>query len=116
VCLHTDCFARAASERQLDTRAKNMPTTPQRYGLTERGEIQTWNQEVQVFLSMAGSTKFEMRYLGEDRWYAAPTDDVALTLAGYHVDLQGCLHRLLNGEELASRLALFRVARRSTET
>ena len=92
-----------------------MPTTLHAYCATQRESIQSWNHKVQVFLSMAGSTKFEMRYLGEDRWYAAPTDDVALTLAGYHIDLERCLDRMLNGEELASRLALFRVARRSTE-
>lgn len=90
-----------------------MPTTFQSYCPTERSDAPAWNHEVQVFLSLAGSTKFEMRYLGEDRWYAAPADDVALTLAGYHGDLQRCLDQMLNGEELASRLALFRVARRS---
>jgi hypothetical protein len=65
---------------------------------------------VQTFLNLAAQTRFEMRYLGEDRWHPAPIEDVAQTLLAYHADLEDCLERLLEGEELASRLALFRVA------
>jgi hypothetical protein len=71
-----------------------------------------WNHEVSVFLSTAAEARFEMRYVGEDRWYPVPADDVALTLAGYHPDLGDCLDRLLDGEEVASRLARFRVSLR----
>jgi hypothetical protein len=37
---------------------------------------------------------------------------VALTLAGYHPDLRRCLDQLLEGEEVASRLARFRLSQR----
>ena len=71
-----------------------------------------WNREVQDFLSTAVEARFEMRYVGEDRWYPVPADDVALTLAGYHPDLGRCLDLLLDGEEVASRLARFRLSQR----
>jgi len=72
----------------------------------------TWNREVRVFLDTAVEVRFEMRYVGEDRWYPIAADDVALTLAGYHPDLRRCLDRLLSGEEVASRLARFRLSQR----
>jgi hypothetical protein len=72
-----------------------------------------WNREVEAFLATAVEGRFEMRYFGEDRWYPVPADDVALTLAGYHPDLGRCLDRLLNGEEVASRLARFRLSPRT---
>ena len=72
-----------------------------------------WNHEVSVFLSTAAEARFEMQYVGEDRWYPIPADDVALTLAGYHPDLRRCLDRLLDGEEVASRLARFRLSPRA---
>lgn len=72
-----------------------------------------WNRQVRVFLATAAEVRFEMRYVGEDRWYPVRADDVALTLAGYHPDLTRCLDRLLNGEEVASRLARFRVSERT---
>jgi hypothetical protein len=75
----------------------------------------TWNREVQVFLDTAVEVRFEMRYVGEDRWYPIAADDVALTLAGYHPDLRRCLDRLLSGEEVASRLARFRLSHRALE-
>jgi hypothetical protein len=71
------------------------------------------DREIQEFLSVAAAARFEMRYLGEDRWYPVPADDVALTLAGYHPDLGRCLDLLLNGEEVASRLARFRLLERT---
>lgn len=77
------------------------------------GGDRAWNREVQIFLSSAAEARFEMRYAGEDRWYPVPADDVALTLAGYHPDLRICLDRLLNGEEVASRLARFRISERT---
>jgi hypothetical protein len=67
---------------------------------------------MQLFLTLAAHTPFEMRYQGEERWYPAPAEDVARTLSAYHTDLRGCLDRLLDGEEIASRLAWFRVAQR----
>jgi hypothetical protein len=73
----------------------------------------TWNRAVQVFLDTAVEARFEMRYVGEDRWYPIAADDVALTLAGYHPDLRRCLDRLLSGEEVASRLARFRLSHRA---
>jgi hypothetical protein len=75
-----------------------------------RGSDRAWNHEVQLFLSTAAQARFEMRYVGEDRWYPVPADDVALTLAGYHPDLRRCLDRMLRGEEVASRLARFRLS------
>jgi hypothetical protein len=75
----------------------------------------TWNRDVQVFLDTAFEARFEMRYVGEDRWYPIAADDVALTLAGYHPDLRRCLDRLLSGEEVASRLARFRLSHRAVE-
>jgi hypothetical protein len=74
------------------------------------GILPTQNRAISAFLKEAGQTRFEMRYLWEGNWYPAPADDVARTLAGYHSDLHRCLARMLNGEEVASRLALFRVA------
>lgn len=68
------------------------------------------NEKIVEFLKEAGQARFEMRYLGEENWYPAPADDVARTLAGYHRDLHRCLVRMLDGEEVASRLALFRIA------
>jgi hypothetical protein len=76
------------------------------------GGDRAWNREVQAFLSTAVEARFEMRYVGEDRWYPVPADDVALTLAGYHPDLRRCLDLLLDGEEVASRLARFRLSAR----
>jgi hypothetical protein len=67
---------------------------------------------MQLFVYAAAPTRFEMRYIGEDQWYPVPIDDVALTLGAYYPDLQKCLNRMLDGEEVASRLALFRVSRR----
>jgi hypothetical protein len=72
-----------------------------------------WHREVQEFLSTAMQVRFEMRYVGEDRWYPVAADDVALTLAGYHPDLGHCLDQLLDGEEVASRLARFRLSQRT---
>lgn len=83
------------------------------YGAAATGD-RAWNHDIQLFLSSAALTRFEMRYIGEDRWHPAPTDDVALTLAAYHPNLQRCLDRMLTGEEVASRLALFRVAQRTS--
>ncbi|HLB17143.1 MAG TPA: hypothetical protein VJM14_19640 [Burkholderiales bacterium] len=77
------------------------------------GGDRAWNREVQDFLSTAVEARFEMRYVGEDRWYPVPADDVALTLAGYHPDLGRCLDLLLDGEEVASRLARFRLSQRA---
>jgi len=82
--------------------------------LAADGDDRAWNRDIQLFLSTAALTRFEMRYIGEDRWHPAPTDDVALTLAAYHSNLKGCLDRMLTGEEVASRLALFRIAQRSS--
>lgn len=79
------------------------------YGADRRG-TSGWNRDIQTFVTLAAQTRFEMRYLGEDRWHPAPTEDVAQTLIAYHPDLEQCMQRLLDGEELASRLALFRVA------
>ncbi|HKC43265.1 MAG TPA: hypothetical protein VKC64_05520 [Burkholderiales bacterium] len=79
-----------------------------------RGTDHAFDSVVQEFLTVAAQTRFEMRYIGEDRWYPAPTDDVAVTLASYHPDLQQCLDRMLTGEVVASRLAHFRVAFRQT--
>ncbi|MGH8697385.1 MAG: hypothetical protein ACREVS_12970 [Burkholderiales bacterium] len=76
------------------------------------GGDRAWNREVEDFLSTAVAARFEMRYVGEDRWYPVPADDVALTLAGYHPDLGRCLDLLLDGEEVASRLARFRLSQR----
>jgi hypothetical protein len=75
----------------------------------------TWNREVRVFLDTAVEARFEMRYVGEDRWYPIAADDVALTLSGYHPDLRRCLDQLLSGEEVASRLARFRLSHRAVE-
>jgi hypothetical protein len=72
-----------------------------------------WSREVQMFLTHAANTRFEMRYDGEDRWYPAPSEEVAQTLHAYYPDLGDCLGRMLEGEEVASRLARFRVATRS---
>jgi hypothetical protein len=79
-----------------------------------RGTDHAFDSVVQEFLTVAAQTRFEMRYIGEDRWYPAPTDDVAVTLASYHPDLQQCLDRMLTGEVVASRLAHFRVSFRQT--
>jgi len=81
---------------------------------TAGGSDLAWSRDVQLFLSIAGWTRFEMRFIGEDRWYPAPADDVASTLAPYYPDLEHCLDQMLTGEEVASRLALFRVARRGS--
>jgi hypothetical protein len=82
---------------------------------TPRGTDYTFDSAVQEFLTVAAQTRFEMRYIGEDRWHPAPADDVALTLASYHPDLQHCLDRMLTGDEVASRLAHFRVALRQPQ-
>jgi len=70
------------------------------------------NGAVQMFLMGLAQSRFEMRYLGEERWHPAPTEDVAQTLVAHHPDPRECLDRLLEGEEVASRLARFRVAAR----
>jgi len=90
---------------KLDDLCVREPTAP--------GGDRAWNREVQDFLSTAMEARFEMRYVGEDRGYPVPADDVALTLAGYHPDLGRCLDLLLDGEEVASRLARFRLSQRA---
>jgi hypothetical protein len=82
---------------------------------TPPGGDRAWNHDIQAFLSTAVEARFEMRYVGEDRWYPVAADDVALTLAGYHPDLRRCLDQLLDGEEVASRLARFRLSARATQ-
>jgi hypothetical protein len=83
------------------------------YYRAERMAAGVWNREIQMFLTLAMEVRFEMRYMGEDRWYPVPTIDVAETLGAYHPDLHECFERLLEGEEVPSRLALFRVSPRS---
>ncbi len=90
---------------KLDDLCTLEPTAP--------GGDRACDREVQDFLSTAVEARFEMRYVGEDRWYPVPADDVALTLAGYHPDLGRCLDLLLDGEEVASRLARFRLSQRA---
>lgn len=83
---------------------------------TEHVRAGGWSREIQMFVTVAAQTRFEMRYVGEERWYPAPTDEVARTLVAYHPNLRQCLDCLLDGGEVASRLARFRVAARSTHT
>jgi hypothetical protein len=82
---------------------------------TAPGGDRACSHDIQAFLSTAAEARFEMRYVGEDRWYPVAADDVALTLAGYHPDLRRCLDQLLDGEEVASRLARFRLSARATQ-
>ncbi len=81
----------------------------QAYPWADHGGAGGWSREVQMFVTVAAQTRFEMRYMGEDRWYPAPTDEVARTLVAYHPNLKQCLDCLLDGGEVASRLARFRV-------
>ena len=62
-------------------------------------------------MSLALGLRFEMRFIGEPRWWPTPAEDVARGLAPYHPTLQECLERLIQGEELASRLSAYRIAR-----
>ena len=86
------------------------------YPWAEQAGAGGWSREVQMFVTVAAQTRFEMRYMGEERWHPAPTDEVARTLVAYHPNLKQCLDRLLDGGEVASRLAHFRVAARAAHT
>lgn len=76
----------------------------------ERDTLHPWTSEMQVFLSLSAGLTFETRYHGEDRWWPVTADEVARTLSAYHANLQQCLDQLLEGDEIGSKLSLFRVA------
>jgi hypothetical protein len=67
--------------------------------------------EVTAFVRRAFGIRFQMRYEWETQWWRVDVQEVGQTLAGYHDSLQGCLAQLLEGQELRSGLAYFRVRR-----
>ena len=67
--------------------------------------------EVTAFVRRAFGIRFEMRFEWETQWWRVDAQEVGKTLAGYRNNLQGCLEQLLEGQELKSGLAYFRVRR-----
>jgi hypothetical protein len=67
---------------------------------------------VRDFVALTLELRFEMRFIGETRWWPMPSEDVARDLASYY-HLPSLLGRLLEGEELSTRLSVYRLA--STE-
>jgi hypothetical protein len=71
--------------------------------------VPPWCDDIRSFLSAALGLRFEMRYFGEACWYMTTAEDVAHTLGPYYPDLTVCLDGMLDGEELDSRLATYRL-------
>lgn len=65
---------------------------------------------VRDFVALALELRFEMRFIGETRWWPILAEDVAQGLASYY-HLSSLLDRLLEGEELSTRLSVYRLAR-----
>jgi hypothetical protein len=68
------------------------------------------NGAVRDFVSLALELRFEMRFIGETRWWPVAAEDVAWGLASYY-PLPSLLERLLEDEELSTRLSVYRLAR-----
>ena len=68
--------------------------------------------ETTVFLTLALGLRFETRFTSESKWWPASVFEVAEAILPYHHDAEACVERMLNGEEVCSRLAVYRVARR----
>jgi hypothetical protein len=66
---------------------------------------------VRVFFTLALGLRFEMRFIDEPHWWPVPAEDVARGLIPYHRTAEDCLERLLQGEELTSRLSVYRIAK-----
>ena len=68
--------------------------------------------ETATFFALALGVHFETRFTSETKWWPASMFDVADALLPYCPSAKACVERLLNGEEVCSRLAVYRVARR----
>ena len=73
--------------------------------------VPPWCDDIRSFLSAALGLRFEMRYFGEACWYMTTAEDLAHTLVPYYPDLTVCLDGMLDGEEVDSRLATYRLCR-----
>ena len=88
--------------------------TPLRAAAPVASESAPLASHVQAFVKVALAMRFEMRYFDENRWYATTAEDLADTLAPYFPDLLQCLDLMLDGEEIESWLAAYRLVRSST--
>jgi hypothetical protein len=73
--------------------------------------VPPWCDDIRAFLSAALGLRFETQYFGEARWHATTAENVAHSLVPYYPDLTVCLDGMLNGEEIDSRLATYRLCR-----
>ena len=73
--------------------------------------VPPWCDDIRSFLSAALGLRFEMRYFGEACWSITTAEDLAHTLVPYYPDLMVCLDGMLDGEEVDSRLATYRLGR-----
>ena len=68
--------------------------------------------EATTFFTLALGLRFETRFTSESKWWPASVFEVAEAILPYHHDAEACVERMVNGEEVCSRLAVYRVARR----
>jgi hypothetical protein len=68
--------------------------------------------EATTFFTLALGLRFETHFTSEPKWWPASMFEVAEALLPYHRSAKACVERMLNGEELCSRLAVYRIARR----
>jgi hypothetical protein len=74
--------------------------------------VPPWCDDIRSFLAGALRLRFEMKYFDEGRWYATTAEHVAHALAPRFPDLMLCLDRMLDGHEVGSRIATYRLSRR----
>jgi hypothetical protein len=77
----------------------------------ERAANAAGDFESRQFLTLALGLRFEMRFPSEPKWWPASILEVAEALRPYHPCAEACLRRMLDGEEVCSRLAMYRIAR-----
>lgn len=71
--------------------------------------------EARLFVERGIGLKFEMRFIGEDRWWPCSVDDIARTLEACQPSLQIVFGMLCAGAIVASPLCEFRLVEALTD-